>query len=715
MRRSFPRLIATVAEVLLFACVTVILASGKALSMLHFLPRPDISLLLPIILLIWLLYLSRRRPHLWGSPRVVTASSLLTIASVHAAASTLHQTSFHPFFFGLTVAFAAYGKNYYWIAAPLLVIVTRSAGLLLTPNEHLSFVPGNMVLPILGLFASGAIPFAVAHTSRKGPEKPSHGTTESGSPGTRTTAPRTDTDSRMLDLQSAHAGRTASFTLDQLSTIAHQDSKEVEGLLSSVVYFMQRNFDAFSALGFIYDPVRGVLVLNTVSSKSLSAPRDITIPLGKGIVGKAGADKRSFLSGDLSLYGGRLEYYTGSEIVNSVLATPILTDDKELLGVLVVDSKNKRVFTDNHKEIIRRFSFLASALITNARMRIEQQKNARHFKVFYETSHKFTTALSTNQVFEILLNTTALMTRYTRIMAITFHAARNKGVVYKCLGSAVDRIGEGLEFPLNAGIYSFAFRKRRQVNVADFQQIRRKYYRFLPGEPACPELRSLLVLPILDDESRCLGLLSIESDRPRQFTTESEQILSTLVGNASVAFTRAVLYREMERLATTDGLTGLNNHRTFQELLAGELERSQRYQRPFSVLLMDIDHFKSFNDTYGHPVGDLVLKEIAACIRRSIRRNDIPARYGGEEFAVILPENNTEGATISAERIRRTIEQHRIHSADRELQVTVSVGCASFPTHATEATSLVSSADKALYYSKEHGRNRVTLFKSSMR
>jgi diguanylate cyclase (GGDEF)-like protein len=171
----------------------------------------------------------------------------------------------------------------------------------------------------------------------------------------------------------------------------------------------------------------------------------------------------------------------------------------------------------------------------------------------------------------------------------------------------------------------------------------------------------------------------------------------------------------MERLATTDGLTGLNNHRTFQELLAGELERSQRYQRPFSVLLMDIDHFKSFNDTYGHPVGDLVLKEIAACITRSIRRNDIPARYGGEEFAVILPENNAEGATISAERIRRTIEQHRIHSADRELQVTVSVGCASFPTHATETTSLVSSADKALYYSKEHGRNRVTLFESSMR
>jgi diguanylate cyclase (GGDEF)-like protein len=170
----------------------------------------------------------------------------------------------------------------------------------------------------------------------------------------------------------------------------------------------------------------------------------------------------------------------------------------------------------------------------------------------------------------------------------------------------------------------------------------------------------------------------------------------------------------MEKLATTDGLTELNNHRQFQELLSQELQRSRRYNRMVSLLLMDIDHFKSFNDTYGHPVGDLVLKEIAACIRQSIRTNDIPARYGGEEFTVILPETNEQGGFAIAERIRTTIERHTVHSLNRQLKVTVSIGCASFAASEIAQKDLIDRADKALYYSKEHGRNRVTLYQNSM-
>jgi diguanylate cyclase (GGDEF) domain len=167
-------------------------------------------------------------------------------------------------------------------------------------------------------------------------------------------------------------------------------------------------------------------------------------------------------------------------------------------------------------------------------------------------------------------------------------------------------------------------------------------------------------LPITDDEYRCRGVFSIESNEPNQFTGDVEQTLKTLMENAQVAFTRAVLYQKMEKLATTDGLTGLNNHRNFQELLSREIERARRYKHPLSLLLMDIDHFKTFNDTYGHPVGDLVLKEISLCIQRSIRLNDIPARYGGEEFTVIIPETTQEGALVIAERVRSAIERHCI-------------------------------------------------------
>jgi diguanylate cyclase (GGDEF)-like protein len=218
----------------------------------------------------------------------------------------------------------------------------------------------------------------------------------------------------------------------------------------------------------------------------------------------------------------------------------------------------------------------------------------------------------------------------------------------------------------------------------------------------------------VDNDSRPSGLLSIESASPNQFQSDFEKILFTLVGNASVAITRARLYHRMEQLAITDGLTQLHNHKHFQEQLAKELERTKRYKRPVSLLMMDIDHFKSFNDTYGHPVGDLVLKQIAQCIRQAIRVNDIAARYGGEEFTVIMPDSAEEGAFVTAERIRRRVEQKIILSGVSQLRVTLSVGCASFPAQASGQQELIDNADKALYYSKETGRNRSTVFVKGM-
>ncbi|GAF77050.1 unnamed protein product, partial [marine sediment metagenome] len=138
------------------------------------------------------------------------------------------------------------------------------------------------------------------------------------------------------------------------------------------------------------------------------------------------------------------------------------------------------------------------------------------------------------------------------------------------------------------------------------------------------------------------------------------------------------------------------------------------YNRPLSLLILDIDYFKNFNDTYGHPVGDLVLKEIAICIRNSIRISDLPARYGGEEFVVVLPETDERNALVTAERIRQNIQNHIIKAENKQLHVTVSVGAATFPVHAKDQQPLIDCADKALYYSKEHGRNQVTLYKRGM-
>lgn len=158
-------------------------------------------------------------------------------------------------------------------------------------------------------------------------------------------------------------------------------------------------------------------------------------------------------------------------------------------------------------------------------------------------------------------------------------------------------------------------------------------------------------------------------------------------------------------LASQDGLTGLRNRRAFEERLPEELARIKRAQQPVSLLLVDIDHFKAFNDSFGHPRGDEVLRAVARLLARSIRDTDVAVRYGGEEFAVILPNTDTAGAEQMGERLRDAIAS----SVWTERPITISVGAATATTHMVTAETLVDQADRALYRSKQGGRNRVTL------
>ncbi len=170
---------------------------------------------------------------------------------------------------------------------------------------------------------------------------------------------------------------------------------------------------------------------------------------------------------------------------------------------------------------------------------------------------------------------------------------------------------------------------------------------------------------------------------------------------------------ELERLSVTDELTGLANRRRLMAEIGREVTRSLRTAHPFAILMLDVDRFKSFNDSYGHQAGDFVLKRLAITLRKCVRDVDTVARYGGEEFMVILPETAVTEARQVAERIRATTEADRYSPADGvdELNVTVSIGLALFPAHGDSLESLIAAADDALYRSKEGGRNRVTAAK----
>ena len=212
------------------------------------------------------------------------------------------------------------------------------------------------------------------------------------------------------------------------------------------------------------------------------------------------------------------------------------------------------------------------------------------------------------------------------------------------------------------------------------------------------------------DSGRILGMLSV-ARAGEKFTPGERELFGYLAGQAGVSIENADLHDTVKRQAVTDELTGLFNHRRFQEVIANEVERTKRGGPGMGLIMLDIDNFKRVNDTYGHMQGDLVLREVARVLRESSREIDEPARYGGEEMAVALPGTDLDGAFLFAERVRRSIESLDLPLIDGEgsVRVTASFGAAALPSdqQTADKDSLVAAADAALYRAKRSGKNRT--------
>jgi len=221
-------------------------------------------------------------------------------------------------------------------------------------------------------------------------------------------------------------------------------------------------------------------------------------------------------------------------------------------------------------------------------------------------------------------------------------------------------------------------------------------------------IRSLIAVP-LKSHDKTVGILYLNDFVPRNFPPERLQLLSILASFAIMSIENARLHGRTKELACTDGLTGLYNHRQFKRIFAEEVSRAQRYGKPMSVIMYDVDDFKKFNDTYGHPVGDKVLEGVACLLRTLSRECDLSFRYGGEEFLTILPETGIEEALVAAERVRRSIAERSPDFTKGEIAsgVTVSVGVASYPEDGKDAESLLSVVDSLLYKAKGQGKNKV--------
>jgi diguanylate cyclase (GGDEF)-like protein len=215
-----------------------------------------------------------------------------------------------------------------------------------------------------------------------------------------------------------------------------------------------------------------------------------------------------------------------------------------------------------------------------------------------------------------------------------------------------------------------------------------------------------LAAPLLDAQGQRIGIVALTSRRRPAYTVEDGAFLRTVIGHAAMAIQNATMYQFIDTLSRIDPLTGLQNRREFDRLMAQELQRAQQAGQQVSLIVIDIDHFKQINDRFGHQEGDRALQQVARLIQTVPKRvTDAAFRTGGEEFAILMTDTDKDGALTLSESLRSLTENARFFGANQP--VTVSLGVASFPTDGQDPTSLMLAADRALYQAKSGGRNRV--------
>jgi two-component system cell cycle response regulator len=238
------------------------------------------------------------------------------------------------------------------------------------------------------------------------------------------------------------------------------------------------------------------------------------------------------------------------------------------------------------------------------------------------------------------------------------------------------------------------------------------------GVLALKKINIELISPIStihNGQNALIGLGPRVNNNP--YSENELELLMTVNNIVSIALSNAALYDEVTELSYTDGMTDLHNYRYFEMRLREEILRHARTKQDVSLIIMDVDFFKNYNDTLGHQAGDVVLKKLGHILKETVRENDIVARYGGEEFAVILPGVSKEGVVILAERLRARVEETPFPNEEVQPSgnLTISVGTASLPYDAQDSSNLIYKADTALYHAKRSGRNRVIQYSADLK
>ncbi|MBI2846057.1 MAG: diguanylate cyclase [Chloroflexi bacterium] len=325
----------------------------------------------------------------------------------------------------------------------------------------------------------------------------------------------------------------------------------------------------------------------------------------------------------------------------------------------------------------------------------ETKRHLEEFSTMNRVAMAAATALSVDEALEGTIKALAETLRYHSVAVLLLDAETKTLRLHPSRYSESKEIFDGFTTTLGKGITGWVAQSGEPILVPDVS----KDKRYIKG---ISETRSEICAP-LRVGNKVIGVLNVESPTLNAFSEHDLSLLTTIASQVAVLIENARLYEETKQLSITDTLTGLYNLRYFYQELGKEIGRSDRYQRPLSLIMFDIDNFKKYNDNYGHLAGDDLLKELARLASELIRRTDTLARYGGEEFFIILPETAPEEASRLAGRIVEAVRKYRflVRDGTRRGQVTVSCGVATYPLHADNPKALIQAADAALYKAKE--------------
>ncbi len=484
---------------------------------------------------------------------------------------------------------------------------------------------------------------------------------------------------------------------------------EVRRTMHNHVALLKRTMDLNTCLLLWLDDTQTTLRRLACKSDSTNVTHR-NIERREGVIGAALRQGEALcLKGlqDRSSTAPEIPYYDGKTEITDFIGVPIVENDA-LRGILCADRKDNRPFGKVDQENLRAAVNSILQIIANERILSQLQRIKSEQGRLLNASNALTKALSEEEVITAALDAAAQIAPFDIAAVALIHGA-DQQVLRRVKGRGAKAL-EGIAVGAGGSLAASVLKNRHCLPVEGKFNPAQQVVFNKETQPLFLKMRSVLVLPLGAGDD-ILGTLTLAAMAADAYVKEIRTTLQVMTNHLGIALQNAQMVRRLEELATIDGLTGLPNHRVFQEELSRQLAHSNRFQNETSIILCDLDHFKAVNDTYGHPVGDRVLCGLGDVFRANVTRDtDLPARYGGEEFAVICAGTGAAGAVKLAERIRTDLERRFFRTERGDLRVTLSMGVATFPQHARSKEQLVERADSALYAAKKNGRNQVRVW-----